>query len=474
MAKFNFNINSFIGGFAPGWFLDEYPSFGNKNMAGNMLNCDLINPAGITQGKGLATLTGDNITTLIKGLLDRAIAVDKTYGVGGNKLYSISSTSVAVPHIINHSIATEEDGEDVMFYQGKIYYSYNHSTGGDVGQLILPSTHNDEFMSTTTIGKASLQNAPHQMLVNGDHLFIANGRYISMYDGINNIFTEKALDLHYGAVIQSIAWTQNRLWISANNPDVGKSTSSVYVWSGYRPRDEEPSWEEEIRIKGRVSAIYVQGGTPYIFYEDLTGISSLGVIDGIQIRKLIAFDGSIPKYYQVSEYKGFLIWISGNKVYAFGAVLPKLPGLLFQLSSTGFINAGSLSAPFGTPMIASQQDTSVQLAQFSGFETNSNWKSLLVDISKNKTGKGFIEKIIVNFHKMQIGARVDVKLNCDLGTSIWSGEISHNKDGTMAIQKIFYPNKEVKNFRIEFDFTNGSIINNVLINNIYIEGNFST
>ncbi len=471
MAKWSHKINNFIGGFSPGYFLGDFPSFGNRNQAGKMLNCDLIDPSGLTQGKGLATLTGGNqagnLTTLIKGLLDKVISANLTYGVGGNRLYPISPTAVSAPRIIDHPTAVGEDGEDVVLFRGKVYYSYNHSAGGDVGRLTLPSTFIDNFLSTFVPGGFTLENAPHQLEVAEDHIFIANGRFVSLFSG--TVATRIALDIHQDAVIQSIVWTQHRLWISANRPNVAganKMIGSVYVWDGKRI-----SWEEEIRIMGRVGALYVKNGVPHLFYQDLTGVSKLAVIDGVQIRDLTSFEGDLPRYYQVSEYKGFIIWSSGNRIFAFGAVLPKLPGLLFQLASTGWVNSGGLSAPFGVPMTASAEGANFRLARFSGFETNSNWKSMLVDISKSKTGKGFIEKVIVNFNPMAVGARVDIRLNCNLGTSIWTGTISRALDGT-AIQKIFNPNRDAHNFRVEFDFTNGSAVNNVFVRSVLVEGNF--
>ena len=70
MAKWQIEITAPFGGFAPAFWETTYPSYGNKNMAGDMQNVDLTNPSFITQGPGLATLTnGDQaaaVDTLIR------------------------------------------------------------------------------------------------------------------------------------------------------------------------------------------------------------------------------------------------------------------------------------------------------------------------------------------------------------------------------------------------------------------------
>ncbi len=35
-SKWSINIDNFLGGFTPAYFEDDYPAFGNKNMAGKI------------------------------------------------------------------------------------------------------------------------------------------------------------------------------------------------------------------------------------------------------------------------------------------------------------------------------------------------------------------------------------------------------------------------------------------------------
>jgi len=189
----NLEITNFLGGYAPGYWLSDYPSFGNKNQAGKMKDVSLINPTVLTQGPGLANLTnGDQdgqVSTLLRGLLDMAVVDDETYGVGGNKLYKVTSTAVTAVRTIDKGTVTDEDGEDVAYYQGKIYYTYNHSgTKGDIGQLTLPSTYDDDWGSTVPTTAVELQGGvPHPLLVAGnDFMYVGNKNYVTSTNRLCN------------------------------------------------------------------------------------------------------------------------------------------------------------------------------------------------------------------------------------------------------------------------------------------------
>jgi len=467
--KWSIETLNFLGGFAPGWWLSTYPSYGNRNQASDMQNVDLTNPTYITQGPGLATLTnGDQtgvVTTLIRGILDRAQASDVSFAVGGTKLYKISSTTVTSDANFPHTITGATNGEDVAYFQGKIYYTWDT----DVGQLTLPSTFDDDWGSTIPTGAAALQSGvPHPMEVGGnDFLYIGNKNYVTSYDGTT--FTEKDLDMPDNAVVQDLKWNLNRLWIAVNQPDLTGSNNvigSIYIWDG-----NSPSWEDEIRISGRIGGLFVKNGILYVFYQDLSDSSGgykLGYVSGASISELAHFKNGLPAYYQVAEYKNFIIWIGGGLVYAFGAIEKNLPGMIFQLADGGYSTVGGLACPFGTPLIASNQTTSYKLAKFSGYDTACFWHSLLFDVTE-KDRKSLIEKIKFNFELLATGARVNWTLKNNKGISLKTGTISFTSDGAITT-KDFYPKAEAENFRLELDWSNGSIVNAVPIKNIRIWG----
>ena len=241
--------NPSLGGLAPAFYKETYPSYGNKNQAAVMTNIDCTNPGYIQQGPGLANLTNGTqaaaVTTLIKGATDLAVSSAAAYGIGGAKLYKFSSTTVTSdatwPHAIDKAAVTGEDGEDVAYYKGALYYSYNHSgSAGDIGKFDLSATFDDDWGSTTPTGFAALTNNPHPFAVGGnDVLYFGNGLYVGSYDGTT--FEDQALDLPTNTVIQDIVWVNDRLWIAANRPDTSgtnKNTSSLYVWDG-----TTTSWE---------------------------------------------------------------------------------------------------------------------------------------------------------------------------------------------------------------------------------------
>lgn len=495
-------IPDFTGGFAPKYYSDAYPSYGNKNQAGAMLNCDLTNPNGMTAGIGLASLTNGTqagaVTTLINSIIDYAVENDVTFGIGGNKLYKITSLTVtnsgSWPHTIDKAAVTSETGEDVQFYGGNIYYSYNHSgTVGDIGKYDLASTFDDDWGSTVPSGAAALVGGvPHQIVVGGnDNMYIANGRYVASYDGTT--FQNQALDLPQGTVIKSMAWMTDKLWIAANRPNLSgtnKNTSSIYIWDAV-----STSWETEIRIMGEVGGIHVKNGTLFIFYRDITNIGGykLAYLNGTNVVDLCNYSGGLPTYSQISDYLDFIIWNStslnslwsyttfpwqltspwttttgDDLLYAYGSGDNNLPVRFFQIADSGYTTAGAVACPFGTPLIASNETTSYKLAKFSGFDTNSNWKSLMFDVTgDNRLSK--IDRVKINFDQLTTGARVDWRLIDNKGRIIYSDIISYLKLGA-ATQETYNIGLLAENFRIEFDHSNGSTSNAVKINNCKIFG----
>lgn len=477
MQKWAIKIESPFGGFAPAYFDDDFPTVGNKNMAGKMQNIDLTNPNFLTQGSGLLTLTnGDQtgvVNTLIKGMIDYIVASNTTYGVGGNKLYKIQSDTVVsdvnFPHTINHPTLTDESGEDVKYFQGNIYYSYNANTAGDIGQLNLTTNiFDDDWASTVPTGMAALQKGvPHPMIVAGnDCLYIGNKNYITSWDGIT--FIEKDLDLPSDCIVQDLEWYLNNLFIAVNRVDVvggSKNSASIYVWNG-----NAVSWDDEIEVRGEIKSLYQKNNVLYVFWQDISGKSRIAVLDGSILRNIAIFDGSLPNFYQITDYKNFILWVSDGLIYAWGARDGNLSPILFQIADGGYSTVGGLATPFGTPLVASTESVNYKLTKFNNYDTNCYWKSLLFPVLGEEDDKeSQIDKIIVNFKTLTTSAKCNITLNMNEGTSSWTDTISFATDGAI-IQKIFYPNRRCKNFRIELDFSNGSAINSVKIKSIYCFG----
>lgn len=457
------------GGFAPGYYKETYPSFGNKNMAGAMTNCDLTNVSYITQGPGLSNLLNPGtVTTLIKGILKAPSASDTTYAIGGSRLYQLSSTSMTADASFPHTL-TSKTGEDVLWFGGQLYYSYNGNTS-DIGKY--NGSFDDDWGSTIPTGKANLQNAPHQLIGGGStgngKMYFANGRYVGDWD--ETTYDPQALDLPTGSEVQSIAWMKDRVWIAANKTTLtgsNKNYASIYVWDG-----TSDSWESEIPLMGTVGALHVKNGILYVFYQDLTntGGYKLAYVDSqYTVSDLGNFTGGLPAYYQVDDYKDFIIWNANGSIWAFGASDKDLPPKIFQLADGGYSTVGGIATPFGTPLIASSEGSSYRLGKFSGYDTNSSWKSLLFDITGNGR-ESTIDSVRINFEQLQSNARVDWSLVNNQGITIYSDTISHDKLG--AKTSIWCPlnGKKTENFRIQLDYSNGDTTNTVAIKSIKIDG----
>ena len=469
--KWEIKIENFLGGYAPAYHQSTYPSYGNKNMAGGMRNVNLINPSCITQGLGLSTIGDEdsNVLTLIRSILDKAVSSDSTYAIGGEYVYPISSTAVSTPHEIT---GTSVVGEDIKEFRSNIYYTYNNSTAGNIGKYNL-STYDDDWGSTVPANATTLQKGvPHPIITSGRFFYVGNGYYVTSFDadtGADGTLIEQDLDLPHDEEISSLSLAGNTLYIASNNSGLSgsnKSIGSIYKWDR-----NSSSWNDDsIHGLGKVGGTFVKDGVVFVFHQDIgSSAYKLGYVNGGQVSDVTSFTGSLPEYYQITEYKNFIAWVSGEYIHLWGSTHPKIETLHFQPMDGGFTTVGGIAVPFGDLLVASNQTTSYKLAKSSGYETNSYWKSLFFDSSGGTMGKSLIDKVMVSFETLAAEARVDLTLNCDMGTSSSTKTISYDNDGAIT-QKIWSPNKEAKNFRLEFDWSEGNATNPVSIRSCLIQG----
>jgi hypothetical protein len=484
LRDWDIKIDDFMGGFAPAWYKETYPTYGNKNQAGAMQNIDLTNPGYLTQGPGLADLTNGNqvtaITTLVNSVIDEAVAADLTYGIGGTEVYEISSTAVTNtgqwPHTITAASGTAV-GEDIAIFRSNAYYTYNDATAGEIGKFDLTSTWDDNWGSTVPTSAGALENAPHPIVVGNDIMHIGNGRYIATYDGTELV--TQALDLPTGTIIEDIEYNEDKVWAATNLPNLtgsNKARGSIYIWNG-----TTTEWEDEIRIMGEIGAMHLRNNVIFVWYRDVssTGGYKIAYISDGSVVDLANYTGSLPKYSQITDYKDFILWHSDGKLFAYGSGDTKLPVRLQQLADCGYATVGAVAAPFGTPMIASTDGAAgFRLAKFSGYDVASNYKTLNFDITTDKdTSK--IDTVLFNFETLATGAVCDWKLLDNQGKTIYSDTISYAKailgGPTHSLTNATYKLNGLvaENFRVELDFTNGSTTNPVKIKNIKIYGTHS-
>jgi hypothetical protein len=480
MAKWTINIDNFLGGYAPNWHAETYPSYGNKNMAGAMQNIDLTNAGFLTQGPGLTTLTNGTeaaeMDTLIKGISEE-FEPGFAYGIGGNKLYQFSDTAVTNDatwvHTIDKAAVTAELGEDCALYQGNLIYTFGHSGGvGDIGLYQSPNTFTENYGSGVaggdpgTLEGTSGVVTPYQIAIGNDVAFITNKRYIATLNG--STLARQALDFPSSHICVSNVWNQDRLWVGVNHNYAATATrpkGGIYAWDG-----TTTSWEREIKVPGEVGGLYVKNATVFFFYRP-TGSTTeyrLAYVTGTSYADVATFTGSLPNYAQISEDKDFLVWSSSGLIHAYGVGSPDLPVRHFQYADGGYTTIGGLGNPLGTLVISSNQSTSYKLAKLANYDTSSNWKSLMFDLAGEGPGK--LNGLRVNFETLATGARVDWSLKDNNGRTIASDTISFSKNG--ATNTAFYnlPGLDAICARLEFDFSNGSTTNPVKIKNAKIYG----
>jgi hypothetical protein len=459
----------------------------------------------MTQGQGLSTLTNGTqsvVTSVLNSILKHAVTSDFTYGIGGNKLHKISSTAVSNagiwPHTIDKAAVTDETGEDVCYYQSNLYYSYNHSgNAGDIGMYDLTTTFTDAWGSTVPTGHAALQGGvPHQMMVsNADAMYFTNGRYIGVYNlASSGNLVPQILTLPLNSVAVSITGNSGQIYIGSNMPNVSgtnKNKACIYIWDG-----TAATWTTEIPVMGKIGGMYVKNGVVFFFYEDVSNIGGykLAYLNGAMVVDVANYSGGLPTYSEVTDYKDFIIWNAASLnslwsyttfpwqlnspwttstgddlIYAYGSGDVSLPARMFQMADSGYTTAGGLAAPFGNVMISSTDGSNIKLAQFSGYDTNSYWKSLIFDmVNEGKITK--LNQIKITFEQLTTGARVDWKIRDNCGTIVYQDSISYSKLGAVSRQEIYTNGLVINNFRIEFDYSNGSTTNSVKIKNVKFYG----
>lgn len=479
------SIEAPFGGFAPAYWENTYASFGNRNQARSMRNIDTTDPTGLQQGPGLSTLTNGTeagaVTTLMKHILPLPPSADTTYGIGGNKLYQISSTAVANagiwPHTINKAAVTDEDGQSISVINGALYYFYNHSGGaGDIGKYDLVTTFDDDWGSTVPTAMSALVNAPHPSVAGNDNvIYFGNGRYAGYYDPDSDTLSADDFDIPVGSEVVDIRYLNSRVYVAVNTPNItgdNNSTAKIYIWGGVG----FPSWDDfpNPTFYGKIGAIYPFGSRMFVWYQEIgyTGGYKLGYLSGNDIQEIAAYSGSLPNYAQVSDKNGMLKWVSDGRIHHWGAVDRNVPVSHSQYCDGGFSTVGALAAPFGTLMVASTQSTSFKLARLSGFDVDSNWKSLMYQV-----GPSMVDEVTVHYSIPVSGARVDFTLRSDQGLSSLAlarqGETTGSISFSDAAQcrKVFNPNFAVQSeVGIELDYALGSTSASIKIRRIEIRG----
>ena len=466
-------------GFVPMWWQNSWPYIGNKDGAGNMTDLDILDPNVITQGPGIATLTaGDQagaVTTLIGAILKIPTSTNVSFAAGTNLIHKISATAVTddgtYPLTIDKGAVTGETATDIAYYKSAVYVFYNHSaSAGDVAKLtVATDTLDPDWGSTVGSSGDTLEDAPHYACNGGDDvLYITNGQYVATID--EAVLTVEALDFWTDAETVSVTWNFNRVFIAVNRPNITGSNfnqSGIYRWNGV-----SASWEgDPIEVNGEIGALYTKNGRTYVWWKEstATGGYSFGYINGSVLEHLRSYSGGLPNQAQVFEYKRHIAWMSGQKMFMWGAKDRHVEVKLSQYMSAEYANSGGAAAPFGDPLLASYASTNFSLVKPSGYAVTSTFKTKAFKMSGSGT-MASIDLIQVETEQLAAGAKCDFTLYYDQAKSnIALTQIAYATTNE-TIHKIFVDSVGVESFRLDCSFANGSASNPVKIRSIMISG----
>lgn len=482
-TDWNITIKPPFDGLVANFYDNDYPAVGNWNQAGKLVNIDLTNPDYFTQGLGRASM--GTVSTLIKGIMPNAASNNYGFAIGGEKVYALSATSIGSLTGFPHTITGQAGimGEDVLQYRGGLFYSYNYSGGGNLGRYdITAGTFNDIFGSTYSPGGTVLQSGvPHKLFTWNDKLYITNGHYITTYDEVRAEFTEKTLDIPPEYIIVDICSYSNRLFILATSSVTYDSAkSALFIWDGgftSTGTSVSTTWDDEIDIVGRASAVYNYNGTVIVFHTEPTGKRIASTCNGSTMSPVFTFTGDLPKYYQVCTYKNLLCFSANDshgEIYTFGQVVDSGNNILTQLTDYAHTDTlGGLSAPFGKLLSASEDITdgvtTFNFSYYTGITSTAVFQSVLADnMGSGEDNKLFIDEIIVNFYKLESGCAADFEIWQEGDTSyLWTQSISYADDGAIR-QRKFQPNTRCVNFSLLVKFTDATTATR--IKGIFIKG----
>lgn len=476
-GTFKLTFSNFNEGAAPVAHLDNLTELGSGGQYSAAQNVDVISfPKLLTQGPGLSTLTNGTeagaVTELINFILDKPPSSGTTYGIAATKLHQITASAVTNAGSWPHAITSATAGSSVHYLRGKLYYFFNKSSGGDIGQYDLTSTFDDDWGSTVPTGAAALQKADHPVASKQDIMLFGNGRYVGVYiDGTTTLNATK-LDFGTDATTADVCFNANQ-WLIAVNQGSGVATdrqsSSIYL---YDPSATSSFLTDEIAVGvQKIGFLLPIEGITYVAYQDVStaGGFAIGYLDGRSIKPLRYFTGTLPTFAQKTLYINTILMLSGSSVYSAGAVVESLPVQLSQLASGGFTTLGAIAAPFGTPMIASTQSTSFKLAKFSGYDTACTWRSVVIP-TINGNLLGYIDRIVVLTRAGSTGAQCDLIVEANQATVTGSTQILTSGKRRHSFTKLGLT--AIEDFRVFLNWANGSSNNALKIRRIEVIGHY--
>lgn len=469
---FAITFEDFGDGLSPLAHIDTKTFKGSKGQASEMKADIISNPGYIQQSPALSNLTNGTqagvVDQLIRFILDKPTASDTTFAVGTSKLFKLSSTSVISGGSPSwpQTITGMTEGESVIRTKENLFTFYNKASGGDIAVMPLSTEVIDPDWGSAT--DQALEKAPHPSSSKEDILLFGNGRYVGAYVQGSAILDVRKLDFGEGAEVADIVFNSSLWWIAVNYGEGRRS--QIYLYDGSAISNQ---LSDEVGLGSQtIGFLYVINGIVYVAYEDLSADGyTIGWITGRQLKPLRYFSGSLPDHRQKTLYKNTILFISGENITSFGAPVEQLPIQISNLADGGYATVGGIAVPFGIPLIASTDGGSNhRLAKFSGLSTDSNWKSVLVDLTKNKD-LGKVHTIIVNTKPLEEGAKAVLTLEGSQGSQTSNElEITGVDKTRHVFNTVILP--AVEDIRVSINYQTGSASANCPIRKIICLGVF--
>ena len=368
------------------------------------------------------------------------------------------------------------EGESLVRLGDNLYGFYNKTSDGDIMKMPLNTEVIDASWGSTEFSPA-LQKALHPVAAKEDIMVFGNGRYAGVYiDGV--ALDAQKLDFGEGSEVVDVVFHSNSWWIAVNYGE-GKR-SQIYL---YDPSAISNILSDETGVGDqKIGFLYVLNGIVYVAYDDASSDGfNIGWLQGRQIKSLRSFSGSLPDHRQKALYKNTILFTSSTDVMSMGASVEQLKLQVSTLADGGHPVIGGIASPFGVPMIASSDNgANHRIAKFSGFSTNSNWKSIFHDVTSAKM-LGKIQSIIVSTKVLGSGARCDLKLEGNQATQTADGdgnllfessefEISGSGNSRHVFNTIDM--QAVEDFRVVLSYANGNTERECPIRKITVLGNY--
>lgn len=452
-------LEKFGAGLAPLAFSDSLTETGGGGHASVMTNINILDNK-LTQGPALFNLTG-TLTEAVQFIMDKAVSANLTYAIGTGSLYTVSATAISNVHTI--SSCTE--GESIQLLKGKLYYFFNTASEGRIGQFDLTSTYNDSWAT-------GLQLAPHPSDKKEDIMCFGNGRYLGVYIEGSASLTKDKLDFGNDMEVADVLYNAG-LWYIAVNSNVSgtnRTEGQIFLYDGAALVNTLTD-EAGVGFQ-KIGFLYRINGIVYVAYQDISSDGFIiGYINGKSISPLCRFTGTLPTFNKKTLYKNTILFLSDNLAYCAGAIVPQLPYALSQIATSTYSNATAIAAPFGTPMIASNNGSTYIVSKFSGYATDGIWKSIIFPVGAGKM-KGYIDNVCVLTNTLGAGASCALTIEGDQASSTSSTQ-TITTTGKRRHYFSSFNLTGLEDFRAALSFSGGSASNPVVIRKITISGHFT-